>query len=598
MTFASGRVFGFAFAGLVFFALALQPRLARADTPPSPMRRIAILVGANEPPQDRTALRFAHDDANEVADVLSSVGGFAPSDVHVLLDPHPPEILSALDDVGRTAGSLGGNVLFVFYYSGHSDGQALFPHGEPLAVVDVRNRVERLGARIRVGILDTCRGGSWTQSKGLTVGPPLAMADLLNVDTEGTALVSSSSGVENAHEAASVKGSFFTHYLAAGLRGAADRKGDGNITLQEAFEYAREHTVRDSALVAKTPQHPSFDLALRGRQDIVLTVLSAHMSALEVSVQRASFEVIQLSSGATVVDAPPASAPLRLALPPGRYLVRTVIDGQVYAREVVVLPGTTVRVGDAELEATGDARMAMKGPPPPDSPLSLWSAPKGTHWLLSLDVGVGGDASPPSNVSQSATGAQTTASFTAGATLWYRITDRLSWRVPFPAFSYRFGTPGRFELMPYVGLAATSWNSSTGVSLGLTAKVEARIWTTRSQRLSLGAGVVMPAYETSTSPIDHIGLGGDMDPFVSVGYGVTIKHVVTLGADVVLNNDYQIPGNAGAGGYEAEWLRLGMQVDVRVAPRVGLSLRGAWSDQLHGGSTSYPGFIVGSQMAF
>jgi len=584
----------------LLFVLAPGDAAAAAEPPPTSntMRRIALLVGANEPPQDRARLRFAHDDATEIADVLETVGGFSKDDVHVMLDPHPAEILSTLEAVGRTAASLGGNVLFVFYYSGHSDGQALFPHGEPMAVVDVRERVERVGARIRVGILDTCRGGSWTQSKGLSVGPPLQMADLLNTDTEGTALMSSSSGVENAHEADSVKGSFFTHYLAAGLRGAADRKGDGNITLQEAFEYARERTVRDSALVANTPQHPSFDLALRGRQDIVLTVLTGRMSALQVTVERASFEVIQLSSGATVVDAPPGPTPLRLVLPPGHYLVRTVIDGHVYAREVVVQPGTTATVTDTDLQATAGGLMAMKGLPPPQEPLNLWSPPKGTHWLLQLNVGLGGDSSPPSNVSQSAAGVQSSTSFAAGYTLWYRITDRLSWSVPWPAFSYRFGNPGGVEVMPYVGLAANSWNSSTGLSLGLTSKVAVRIWTTRSQRVLLEAGLVMPAYQTSTSPVDHIGLGGDLDPYVRVGYGWTIKNVVTLSADVGLDRDYQIAGNAGPGGYEAEWLRTGAQIDVRVAPKVGLSLRGAWSDQLYGGSTSYPGFLLGTTLAF
>jgi hypothetical protein len=595
---------GFGLLGLILALVSVfVPRHAEAADTPT-LRRMAVIVGANEPPEDRAALRYAHDDAREVADVLESVGGFAPSDVRLLLDPDPSQLLSTLDEVGRAAGDAGGNVLFVFYYSGHSDGQALFPHGAPLPVTVVREKVERLGARIRVGILDTCRGGSWTQSKGLTVGPPLAMADLLNVDTEGTALVSSSSGIENAHEAASVKGSFFTHYLAAGLRGAADRKGDGNITLQEAFDYAREHTVRDSALQARTPQHPSFDIALRGRQDIVLTTISTSASALEVTVHRAPFEVIQLASGATVVDSPPTAGPLRIALPPGRYLVRVVDGGRVYAREVSVVPGTTVRVGDAELEAAGDTRLAMKGggppraPSSPPAPLSIWSPPRGTHWLLSVDVGVGGDASPPSNVSQGASGAQTTASFTAGATLWYRITDRLSWSVPWPAFAYRFGTPGRVEVMPYVGLAATSWNSSSGVSLGFTVKTEARIWTAESQRLKLGIGLVMPAYETSSSPLDHLAIGGDLDPFAMVGYDWTIRDVVTLGADVVLNNDYQVPGNAGPGGYEAEWLRLGAEVDVRVAPKVGLTLRGAWSDELHGGSESYPGFLLGTRVAF
>jgi Caspase domain len=283
----------------------------------------------------------------------------------VLLDPAPKDVIAAFERVGRSAAAAGGDVLFLFYYSGHSDGQSLFPHGEPMALSDLRSRVERLGARIRVGILDTCRGGSWTQSKGLTVGPPLRMADLMNVDTEGTALVSSSSGLENAHEAAEVHGSFFTHYLTAGLRGAADRAGDGNVTLEEAFDYAKERTVRDSARIATTPQHPSFDLALRGRHDIVLTVMSPGTSALQLNGAHASLEVIHLPSGVTVADAPNGDKPLHIALPPGRYLVRSVVDGHVYAKEVEVRAGQTATLAAGQLEATGHEQLAMKGPHAP-----------------------------------------------------------------------------------------------------------------------------------------------------------------------------------------------------------------------------------------
>ena len=224
--------------------------------------------------------------------------------------------------------------------------------------------MERVGARIRVGILDTCRGGSWTQSKGLSVGPPLRMADLMNVDTEGTALVSSSSGIENAHEALDVHGSFFTHYLAAGLRGAADQTGDGNVTLAEAFDYAKERTVRDSARLATMPQHPSFDLQLRGRQDIVLTTLAGATSALQVNGKHPSLEVIHLPSGVTVADAPNGTTALRIAVPPGRYLVRSVVDGKVYAKEIEVRDGETATLAEGQLVATGSGELAMKGDAP------------------------------------------------------------------------------------------------------------------------------------------------------------------------------------------------------------------------------------------
>ncbi len=582
-------------ARLVMFAalVALTAPTAHAG---GAMRRIAVIVGANEPPPGRQPLRFAHDDAREMADVLERVGGFASADVHVLLDPRPAELVAVLDGVAQSVAAAGGNALVVLYYSGHSDGQSLFPHGEPMGLADLRSRIEHLGARIRVGILDTCHGGGWTQSKGLSVGPPLA--DLLNVDTEGTALVSSSSGLENAHEAEVIHGSFFTHHLAAGLRGAADSSHDGNVTLQEAFDYARERTVRDSARIAPTPQHPSFDLALRGRQDIVLTSLSAATSALQISAGPTSLEVIHLQSGATVADAPAGQGSVRIALSPGRYLVRTVVDGHVYTKEIEVRAGETATVSADQLEPTGDGKLAQKGPEPQAS-LSIWSPPRGTHWLLSIGAGVGGDAVPTANVGQSAAGTQNASSFTAGYTLWYRITERLAWSVPWPAFSYRFGTAGSFEIIPYLGLTATSFNTSTGPSVGATADVAARIWTTRNQHVILRAGLLLPAYRDSGSPLDHVGMGHELKPFASVGYAWTLKKLVTLGADVALDRDYFFPlGSPGPVQYEAEWLRFGGTVNVRVARRVGLNLRAAWSTEEHAGLGSYPGFFVGTTLAF
>ena len=218
---------------------------------PSQVRRVAILIGANDPAPGRAPLRYAHEDARRMGDVLSRVGGFASADVHVLLEPSHAEIEQVITTTTQSAKDAGGDVIFVFYYSGHSDGQSVFPKGSPFSLQDLRARIGAVGARVTLGILDTCRGGTWTQTKGLTVGPPLEPVDLVPLSSEGTALLSSSSGLESAHEAEAIRGSFFTHHLVGGLLGAADRDGDGVVTLDEAFEYAKDHTVRDSARTAR-----------------------------------------------------------------------------------------------------------------------------------------------------------------------------------------------------------------------------------------------------------------------------------------------------------------------------------------------------------
>lgn len=347
-------------------AITLAPAPAAAQDPPAkPGRRVAVVVGANSPAPGRQALRYSHGDAQMLADTLVQVGRFAKTDVHVLLEPRPGEVLAALDAASRELASAPADSLLLFYYSGHSDGQQVYPHGETLALTQLRDRLARSSARVRIAVVDTCRGGSWTRAKGLTVGPALDPIDLMNVATEGTALLSSSSGMESAHEAGSIRGSFFTHHLNAGLLGAADASGDGNVTLQEAFVYARERTVRDSARMAATTQHPSFDMQLRGRQDIVLTQTKASKSALLVN-QKNALEIIHLGSGATVVETPSSSGQLRIALPPGRYIVRRVEGARVLSKEIAISADATALLDEAQLEAAGE-RLALKDGEP-DAP--------------------------------------------------------------------------------------------------------------------------------------------------------------------------------------------------------------------------------------
>jgi hypothetical protein len=469
----------------VLVALLLLATPARAQS--SQTRRLAVVVGANEAAPGRQKLRYAHTDAQLMADVLVRVGRFAKADVQVLLEPSPAEVLAAIERAGQSAKASNGDSLLVFYYSGHSDGQQVFPRGESLALAALRDRVAKTGARVRVGILDTCRGGDWTRTKGLSVGPPLDPVDLMNVATEGTALLSSSSGIENAHEADAVRGSFFTHHVAAGLLGAADKSGDGNVTLQEVFEYARERTVRDSARLAATPQHPSFDVQLRGRQDVILAQLKTSPSALALS-QTNGLEVIHLGTGVTVVETPPGKKQFRLALLPGRYLVRRVTDGRVYSKELEIRAGQTASLSEDNLVLSGSERLAMKDATADERPYAAHSTPPKRWWELRLALGAtagprryGSLYVPPEGAREP----QLERDLDGAFALTYGITDRLAWSVPVPAFSYRIGNHGAFEIIPRAGLVSIGYSSLEGVIGSLDGGVATRAWVT--PRLSLVA---------------------------------------------------------------------------------------------------------------
>jgi hypothetical protein len=561
-----------------------------AATEPSVRRRVGIVVGANAPPSGRAPLRFAYDDARAISDVLTRVGRFAPGDVHLLLDPTPGELLGVVDDVAKSANE---DALVLFYYSGHSDGQSLYPHGEALAVSDVRDRLSRMSARVRVGVLDTCRGGNWTQAKGITVGPPLEPVDLLNVSAEGTALVSSSSGFEAAHEAEDTHGSFFTHYFAAGLLGAADANGDGDVTLEEAYEYARERTVRDSARLAPTPQHPSFDLQLRGRQDIVLASLRENTSAIEIDQPSAPIEVIHLPSGITLAEVPPSGRAVRIAVPPARYLVRQVTAGRVYSKEVEVRAGETVTLAPGQLEATGTGALAMKGPEDsaPRAALDLWSATPGQRWLMNASLGFGTSYWPLTTGGANAGSGQYSQSFSVGFDVWWRVTERLSLTVPFPGIAYRFGNPGGVELMLSGGLEVDSYSSSAGASEGLAADVQTRIWTAKNQRIQLGAGLYLPFYRQAGT--SALGVGNDVDLHAHAGYSWTVGRLVTLNAEIGYVQDYYL------GALSSDWLEPSGWINVRVTPKMSLNLGMLYASEIHDQlGYSYENVWLGATVAF
>jgi hypothetical protein len=342
-------------------ALSYGVNSARAASPREP-HRVAVVVGANRGAVGRPDLRFSYRDAHNMADALVQVGQFAPADVYVLLDPEPSALLATLDGVLRTLADSPGESLLLFYFSGHSDGGALYPAGHPLQFAALRERLENRAATVRIGFIDSCSGGGWTGAKGLQHTEPFPIDVPLQLASEGSVLLASSSGLEAAHESEQILGSFFTHHFVAAMRGAAAApRGDGVVTITDAFTYARDRTVRDSAVVAERPQHPSFSMNLRGRADLPLARVDSSPTALELRETEGPLQLIDLSSGLVVLEVPSGKRTLRLAVPAGRYLLRRQGDRGTYAREMQVEPGTTGVVTEEDLLIAPFAASTDKG---------------------------------------------------------------------------------------------------------------------------------------------------------------------------------------------------------------------------------------------
>lgn len=330
---------------------ALMGLLVTAHAEATP-RRWAVIVGSNRPVLGRTALRYAHQDAKRLSRVLEELGHFQEQNTRLLLDPRPEEVLAVFDALLSKAAEFEDGIV-LFYYSGHADAYSLYPDGAPLPLSELKKRLGDERVRLRLGIVDACRGGDSTATRGLSPEAPFAIKLPATIQNEGAVFIASSSGEQSAHESEALGGSFFTHHFVSGLRGAADDNDDGFVALSEAYAYAQRRTVRDAARYAKTDQHPSFRVVLSGRQDVSLTRLDRGVSQLRVDPRAFPLDVIHLDSERTVAELPTGRKPLTLAIDPGSYLIRgTSEDGTVVAREATLKPGTTTRVRPSDLIAT------------------------------------------------------------------------------------------------------------------------------------------------------------------------------------------------------------------------------------------------------
>ncbi|MBN1335839.1 MAG: caspase family protein [Deltaproteobacteria bacterium] len=282
--------------------------------------RHALVVGANDGGQSLEPLKYAEQDARRFADLVVELGGFGAEDVTVLYAPGRDLFLAALAEHARVA-SRHPDDLFILYYSGHADARGLRLQDEVIRFDDLKESLRSLQAEVRVGILDACRSGAIVRLKGARLTAPFLLDD--GPATEGEAWLTSATADEAAQESDQIQGSFFTHYLVSGLRGAADMD-DGRVSLGEAYRYAYQRTVARTGATEGGTQHPTYDYRLQGRGDLVLTEVGRGLARITIAEAVAGeVTVLRLPDRVPVAEvAKPSTNAVVLALAPGRYLLR------------------------------------------------------------------------------------------------------------------------------------------------------------------------------------------------------------------------------------------------------------------------------------
>jgi hypothetical protein len=285
--------------------------------------RFAVVIGNDHGGEGRAKLWFAERDARRVALALRELGDFADDDVVLLEGQGRDEALGAvarLEQRIEAARRAGERTLLLLYYSGHADASGLQLGSQRLSFEELRRMVSASGADVKVAIIDACEAGTLTQVKGAR---PLSRIDfpLPGDDTvEGTAYVASTAVGELAQESAALGGSFFTHHLEVGLRGAADADDDARVTLAEAFRYAASRTVSGTLSTDLGPQHPTFEIRMSGRGDVVLADLRRAEARLKLPPGAGATYFIEGPRG-LIAEVPGAATERVLGLPAGAYRI-------------------------------------------------------------------------------------------------------------------------------------------------------------------------------------------------------------------------------------------------------------------------------------
>ncbi|NMO17759.1 caspase family protein [Pyxidicoccus fallax] len=374
----------------LLFSLLLLPALALAApaSTPAPVRRFALLVGVNDGGPGRARLRYAVTDATAFGQVLEELGGVQPQDRMMLMEGGRPEFeraLAGFKDMLASARKAGGRTEALIYYSGHSDEEGLLLQKDKFGYRELRQALESLPADVRIAILDSCASGTLARQKG-GVRRPAFLSDA-STAVRGHAILTSSSEDEVSQESDRIGGSFFTHNLVSGLRGAADATGDGRVTLHEAYQFAFHETLARTEQTRSGAQHPAYDIELAGTGELVMTDLRSTAAVLVLGEMLDGRLYVRDAPGRLVVELKKfAGRTTELGLQPGRYTVVREAHGEAFQTELVLDKGGRAVLAASAFRPVGMEMTAMRG--------------KGTPQPTGLaPTAVGGAVAPPADTS-------------------------------------------------------------------------------------------------------------------------------------------------------------------------------------------------------
>jgi hypothetical protein len=327
------------------------------------IKRFAVVMGANDGGKDRIRLRYAVSDAKAMSRVLDELGGVMEEDNLSLLNP---DVKTFYTEMGKLfsrmekARSEYSRVEVIFYYSGHSDEENILLGNEKIPYEDFRQTINSMPADVHIAILDSCLSGAFARLKGGKKKKPFLLDEAY--DMKGYAFMTSSSATEASQESDLIEGSFFTHYLISGIRGAADLTQDGRVTLNEAYQFTFNETLAETTKTMSGPQHPFYDIQMSGTGDVVITDIRRGSAILVLSPEISGRIFIHDKKNSLVVElSKPAGRSIELGLDEGEYRVINLLEGQVFESRIKLQTGSEFALNAKEFSKSDKKYTTPRG---------------------------------------------------------------------------------------------------------------------------------------------------------------------------------------------------------------------------------------------
>lgn len=313
-------------------------------------KRYGLFIAKNNGGKGRPVLRYAQNDVHNLRATLAETGNLKVENSILLIEPDIAKLRSALQRFSQMLAREKNAREVFFYYSGHSDERGLLIDNAVLDFAELKKWISELPSEVNIVILDSCSSGSLARLKGGKQVASTLLADTVN--HRGTAILASSSSSEDSQESDQLRGSYFTHNLIAGLRGAADLNRDQIVSLYEAYTYSYEETLASTLDSRAGPQHPFFDFKVSGQGDLPLSDLRQSASQLVFGDDILGKIYIFDGNNCLSLKVHKTSAkPLLVRLNPDRFQIRIFHEKNITEAAVELLPNQARRLNAGQFSA-------------------------------------------------------------------------------------------------------------------------------------------------------------------------------------------------------------------------------------------------------